>query len=445
MMSEQSIDTKISVPLGNGRGEKVFSSIDQYNDFIRGEREFWKWTDRRFDYPLNHLQDFVRSYCINNLLIEINDGNAKSQWDILVNRQHQWLPIYSFTPEGEFVKSLESEYGHIIAMFALIHITDLTHNGLSTECQRNSHCAEMMKIFSTQNSFAVSLVLSFGNKLCINQVSSYISSVENSHRQFMSTLESVEKDLSQSVEDYSNKLSEIVNKHELLHKKTKEKIKRWSYRCLSGINKTRVFAKKTFDESKLDISQAAAAYHEQIDLDASVTYWNSKKTRNNRKAFIWFVFGIGGSVGATFYLLAKYYAKGGIIGISAKLADVGEAGTAGVNKLQSVTPVISSGMEHLVFNTTGAALVVTLMAVIIRVALRQFNTYSHLSLEAEERVTMVKTYLALLNEGKLKSDQDRHLALEALFRTSQTGMIAETSFNSPVDIIVKSLADKAKV
>lgn len=102
-------------------------------------------------------------------------------------------------------------------------------------------------------------------------------------------------------------------------------------------------------------------------------------------------------------------------------------------------------MEHLVFNTTGAALVVTLMAVIIRVALRQFNTYSHLSLEAEERVTMVKTYLALLNEGKLKSDQDRHLALEALFRASQTGMIAETAFNSPVDIIVKSLAEKAKV
>lgn len=146
--------------------------------------------------------------------------------------------------------------------------------------------------------------------------------------------------------------------------------------------------------------------------------------------------------------MVAYYTKGGIVGLSAQLAKVGTESLDNKvelsNNVENIVSV-SAGMEHLVLNATGAALVVTLMAVMIRVALRQFNTYSHLSLEAAERVTMVKTYLALLNEGKLKSDQDRHLALEALFRTSQTGMIAETSFNSPVDIIVKSLADKAKV
>lgn len=326
-------------------------------------------------------------------------------------------------------------------MFALLHITDLTYNELSVVARQNNHYADLMKIYSTQNAIAINMVLLFKNKQ--QGTTAYVDSIEAMYKEFTYTLSCVEEKLSQSVDEYNNKINSIIDKHESLYKKTKEKFKRWSERCLAGIKKTRVFAENTFIESKEDIKQAATAYHEQVDLDASVCYWLSRKSTNQRNSFIWLIFGVGGSIALTFILLVEYYAKGGIVGISKKFAESGDE--VGGTALTVTSMAIDSGMEHLVFNTTGAALVVTLMAVIIRVALRQFNTYSHLSLEAEERVTMVKTYLALLNEGKLKSDQDRHLALEALFRTSQTGMIAETAFNSPVDIIVKSLADKAKV
>ncbi|WP_265451668.1 DUF6161 domain-containing protein [Aeromonas salmonicida] len=443
-MDEQVSDGKFSIPLGDGKGEKLFLSFEQYSGMVREEREYWKWIGGRLEHPLNYLQDFVRSKCIDSLLLNIDAGNVVDQIRVLNSRQKQWLPIYSFTPEGQYIKSIYENYGQIIGFFALLHITDLTHQEMSNLARQNNHFADMLKIYAVQNAIAVNLVMSFEDKFK-EQAAAYENSVKQMYKQFELTLASVEKKLSSSVEEHNERVSEIIERYESLYTKARKRFKLWSARCLSGINGTRLFAKKTFNESKADIKQAAAAYHEQVDLDASVSYWKSKKTRNNRNAFIWFVFGIGGSVGATFYLLAKYYAKGGIIGISASLADTGASGGEVANQLQSVAATATSGMEHLVFNTTGAALVVTLMAVIIRVALRQFNTYSHLSLEAEERVTMVKTYLALLNEGKLKSDQDRHLALEALFRTSQTGMIAETSFNSPVDIIVKSLADKAKV
>lgn len=441
-MNEQTTTHKFSIPLGEGRGEKHFSSIEQYNEFIRNEHAFWKWIGGRLEHPLNYLQDFVKTKCINDLLINVDANNAGNHISILSDRQKRWLPIYSFTPEGKFIKYVYDNYGQVIGMFALLHITDLTYNELSIVARQNNAYADLVRFYSTQSAIAINMVFLFKSKQQGTTV--YVDSIEEMHKEFTYTLSCVEEKLSQSVDEYNNKINAILDKHESLYKKTKEKFKRWSERCLAGIKKTRVFAKNTFIESKEDIKQAATAYHEQVDLDASVCYWLLRKDTNQRNSFIWLVFGIGGAIALTFLLLVGYYAKGGIVALSSKIAETPDK--VGVKTAEQVMALTAgNGMEHLVINMTGAALVVTLMAVIIRVALRQFNTYSHLSLEAEERVTMVKTYLALLNEGKLKSDQDRHLALEALFRTSQTGMIAETSFNSPVDIIVKSLADKAKV
>ncbi|MGY3959973.1 DUF6161 domain-containing protein [Aeromonas popoffii] len=440
-MSEQEIINKLVIPLGQGGKKKSFPSMDIYNEFIERERSFWGWLQTSSPYPVNLLFTLAWNKCIEEQLYEVDYDNLEYHIELLNGRCSNWLPVYSFTPEGKYIFTIKEEYGDIIAAFALIHICDLSHNVISDAAQQDSAYVNLLSRYSSQNAYAINLVFSFKGEYKREKVSSYITSVEAAHEQFVITLSSIEEKIILSERKYSDEMDGIIAKHHSLHEDTKLKFKTLASRSLRAINKVGSVARERLTQSYADVKQASAAYHEQVDLDASVSYWKSKKDRNNRNAFIWLIFGVGGSVAATFYLLAEYYAKGGIIGISSNLASTGET----VNKIQSVVGSASGGMEHLVFNTTGAALVVTLMAVIIRVALRQFNTYSHLSLEAEERVTMVKTYLALLNEGKLKSDQDRHLALEALFRTSQTGMIAETSFNSPVDIIVKSLADKAKV
>lgn len=448
MMNEKVTIEKIAIPLGIGKEDKFFASIEHYNDFMRAEREFWSWLNGP---STQVLKSYVRKNFIEYQFNQVSEENVTSHLKILKEKTKSRLPLYSFTPEGQFINSVFDKYGYIIASFAIISISDLTYTALSDALEPNGMLKGLFPRYSNQNSWAVSLVVLFRHELDNQCVGLHLASAHEAHGQFMSTLSSLEEGIVQSSKKHKEKLDEVISLHESLYEEAKSKFKRISLRCIRAINRVRTRAKSDFEQSRADLRQAAIAYHEQVDLDASVTYWKSKRDGNNRKASIWFIFGIGGSVGATFYLLAKYYAKGGIVGIAANLADTADkakiAGIDVANNVQSVAAATTtnSGMEHLVFNTTGAALVVTLMAVIIRVALRQFNTYSHLSLEAEERVTMVKTYLALLNEGKLNSDQDRHLALEALFRTSQTGMIAETSFNSPVDIIVKSLADKAKV
>ena len=59
----------------------------------------------------------------------------------------------------------------------------------------------------------------------------------------------------------------------------------------------------------------------------------------------------------------------------------------------------------------------------------------HLWNDAEERVTMVETYLAL-REGGAASDREMELALPALFRNSADGIVKDdvTPF-TPLDIV----------
>ena len=52
-------------------------------------------------------------------------------------------------------------------------------------------------------------------------------------------------------------------------------------------------------------------------------------------------------------------------------------------------------------------------------------------------MTMLKTYLALMNENKLAEQEDRKIALDALFRPAQTGMIADHGSIVPSDTVVK--------
>ncbi|WP_429157565.1 DUF6161 domain-containing protein [Aeromonas veronii] len=448
MMSEQVVNSEISIPLGNERTDKIFSSIEQYRNFLESEIDFWRWLSVNAYSPQIDIYRIAKQLCIDHLFWDPNLEDLEAHIENLIEKSSTWLPIYSFTPEGQFIEDVRNNYGPVIASFALLSICDLKFDGFVNYYGSGSHYHNMLIAFSSQNAIAINLVLLFKNNVGVNSKNAHEESIKKRSEQFMVMLTSVETQLFQSVNEYNGKFDNVLQRQNELYEDTKNKYKRLTSRILRAISRVGEHAKEKLNDARKDVKQAATTYHEQVDLDASVSYWKTQKSSNSKRAFIWFICGIVGSIGLTFLLLVAYYTKGGIVGLSAQLAKVGTESLDNKvelsNNIENIVSV-SAGMEHLVLNATGAALVVTLMAVMIRVALRQFNTYSHLSLEAAERVTMVKTYLALLNEGKLKSDQDRHLALEALFRTSQTGMIAETSFNSPVDIIVKSLADKAKV
>lgn len=68
----------------------------------------------------------------------------------------------------------------------------------------------------------------------------------------------------------------------------------------------------------------------------------------------------------------------------------------------------------------------------VRMVARMFLSHTHLATDAEERVTMVMTYLALLEGKKMPSDEDRKLVLAPLFRPATDGMVKDEGLPHPI-------------
>jgi len=68
----------------------------------------------------------------------------------------------------------------------------------------------------------------------------------------------------------------------------------------------------------------------------------------------------------------------------------------------------------------------------VRLIVRIYLSHRHLANDAAERVTMVKTYLSLHEDGKVPSDDDRKLVLVALFRSASDGFVKDDAVINPL-------------
>lgn len=68
----------------------------------------------------------------------------------------------------------------------------------------------------------------------------------------------------------------------------------------------------------------------------------------------------------------------------------------------------------------------------VRLIIRMWLSHTHLATDAEERVTMVQTYLALLESQKVPSDEDRKLILAPLFRPASDGLVKDEGVPHPM-------------
>ena len=102
------------------------------------------------------------------------------------------------------------------------------------------------------------------------------------------------------------------------------------------------------------------------------------------------------------------------------------------------------GASYKLINTTAAEIEVwrleTLLAIstfgiwATRLSSKIYISNLHLNTDAEERVTMIQTYLALLRDGSGPKDEERQLILQTLFRPSATGYIKDDGPSSFIDI-----------
>ncbi|KZN49887.1 DUF6161 domain-containing protein [Pseudoalteromonas luteoviolacea] len=190
------------------------------------------------------------------------------------------------------------------------------------------------------------------------------------------------------------------------------------------IKELRSKVKSMESDASETVQKAQDVYLSQVELDVSVKYWGDKQAAHKKSRNMWLLVLIGLSIITVTipFTLPKFV-------------------TWFYEDQPDVTLILG------VFNPISilaTVIFISLLSFTIRFCSRQYSTDQHLYLEAEERKTMLKTYLALMNEGKLVEQEDRKVALDALFRPAQTGIVADHGAVVPTDSVVRIIEKHAK-
>lgn len=161
-------------------------------------------------------------------------------------------------------------------------------------------------------------------------------------------------------------------------------------------------ARRAFEAAEGDIRNVEKTYTTQMGLQAPVEYWKQKRTRH-------------GTAAGNYRWLLLAYAVIGTIGVSGALWYV-----AGQITEASRT---NAGHGALAYGAIGL-LLTTVALWAGRILVRLYMSEHHLAIDAEERATMIETYLAL--QLKQQVDQkDLLVVLNGMFRPTSDGIIKD--------------------
>ncbi|WP_194725314.1 DUF6161 domain-containing protein [Noviherbaspirillum malthae] len=161
---------------------------------------------------------------------------------------------------------------------------------------------------------------------------------------------------------------------------------------------------KALQDHKDAMSNLEQTFREKMTLRAPVEYWEGRQSHHTRRSTLlgWSVFGSMSALAVAIGLIANWVLS------NLKADGTPEAWRVSVLALIGVLGVWA-----------------------VRLIVRMFLSNVHLGTDAAERVTMVKTYLALLEGDKLPSDDDRKLILQALFRPASDGLVKDEGLPHP--------------
>lgn len=173
------------------------------------------------------------------------------------------------------------------------------------------------------------------------------------------------------------------------------------------------------ESSIKDIKATEAAYKQDMQLKASVDYWKQRATEHRKRA-------------RSSRTILIWYCSLGTLALAVTLI-----------VLSVIAAKYSTGSNDLAiffkFAAVGAVLT-TIGLWVGRTLLRVFLSERHLATDADERGTMVLTYLALTNEQKIEPT-DRALVLAPLFRSASDGIVKDDGPDATLAGIIARVVD----
>lgn len=401
----------IEVELGKDGGTKQFSSFKEVVEWAQTESDYWRWLlspdsdvtletrqlcnpvaepfRRAFQQIQQHATEAIKLQDTKNAVADNALANCAAKVKETFKEYYDRKGIlFSGTERAKFVTRLKEDNGFVMAAAA---------------------CGYFIKIPLPHTSIWVLkgvLEASYREHGFVDQRADHATALEELRRQWSQDIES-SRALTTEAE---TKLSGLAVQGQSQLDKQAENYKH-HFEHVEGELKAKIAAvDREWDDKK-------KALGEDMKLRASVDYWTTKA----RWHFAVLLAIAGLAVGLGYYLLPKV-----IIELEKFLTI-----PSGLKDPEKWHPHYSQ-----------IAVVIALGAVGVwfaRVILRLFFSNVHLHSDAMERVTMVKTYLALVSEGKAPQDDDRKLMLQSLFRPASTGLLKEDAVPWPgLDKVTKA-------
>lgn len=358
-----------------------FSDAKQLLEFIDAEDKFWSWISLDPSYqntgywqycqnqhPLNHLKNILANLS-NRSSEEINQNEVAEIEQLLnlrylPNSQNNSYPLSS-EPISQYISKIAE-----------------------TNPEKALNALQYVIAPYSLNQFPIMLGVAI-------EIELFKLGIKETAEQSSQAIIKLSNNLTNKVENLNSEIIDLQkSKNTFIDIATKDKE--------SLLYEIRQECKETLTKLKNDHDNIRKAYKEDISLKEPVQYWDTKST-SHKKCFIgWTVISL--IVLTAFIILMKE-----LVFETLNLDEILKSSNADIKHWQAGLLLLS------VFLGVWA----------LRITIKIMLSHFHLGLDSKERVTMVKTYLSLMSEGKSLDGKDKELMLTALFRSSNTGIVKD--------------------
>ena len=343
--------------------------VEKLSRHILKDMEMWNILIDNLAQYLKDDENIVQlSLSINQVLSVVNGGASDSDLKLTLNDFYLKYSLPLYEEFASFFKRGEGGIGH--------------HKGLSL----------FLRVIASENIIALEnnsdfiyYSLALFCKINGNSNSVVSNGVVESIREKINLLNNSFKS---SKDEMSNIRSEL------------EKIKKESESTVNEVS----------EKYRSDVLAIKKTFENEIQLRSAVAYWDEKKSKHQEfskyllRKMSWI---IPAGVCITAFLIFKLFG-------------FASAETEGTNFLDKN------------FKYVVSLLLITLVVWAIRLAVKIWLSNVHLANDADERVVLVKTYLALQKDNVMPDDGDRRVVINSLFRQATDGVVKDDGIPNPI-------------
>ena len=397
--------------------EKKFTNIGELIKFIHSQYSAWSWLRQvaqeddnlkqvwnPFMVYFDQVDKFIRGYHMASVDTETETrqfNEFKDQTRTAVNQGF----ILSEDPKARFILDLKDNKSPLIAGYALAYLNNKKIDANDPAAREGAFLAiKYTQSIEPDSVEAQHGVLRVKNKQLIMNITVLQEKIHSLGK------EADEQKIKQAVDfgdqitsqagDFESQMTEQAKRFKdqltVQARGLKQQVEFQDSIFNNQIGKQKDDFTSMFDDARKKLTDFQVSFMDKIAMQESAEFWERKFSDHQRAMRIAISITMISAIltGGTFIWAASMFLDGNIYEIQ-----------------------LSEISVMLVISTIGIWLT--------RLSAKIFISHLHLRTDAKERVTMFKTYFALLIEDRGLNDNDRQLILSTLFRPGSTGFIKD--------------------